>query len=339
MMGWKRLNWIDNLRGLGMILVVWAHMNIPFALETIIYSFHMPLFFFISGYLYKKNNATFKEVLTKKATGLLIPYFFFATLSLPFGIAISIFRGESWSIMGSFMNYFYLDGSVGWNSPIWFLIVLFLIEISYFLIDRIKGYNSMFIVLCFVIGYVFSNTRMEFPLGLNIVFYGLVFYYIGQVLNVNNILGWLFVNKFRVMATLVLCIGLNVLFGFVLNSRVSIYHNELGNYLWFYIAAISACLALFILFKGSPSYRILTFIGTNSIVIMSTHYFFKYGFDVADSFVTYGLLTQERSLWISIMETVFILICSIPLIYLYNKYFFVFLSKKRKKSAIRSPTV
>ncbi|EUJ29371.1 acyltransferase [Listeria cornellensis FSL F6-0969] len=76
-MALKRLHWIDNLRGFGMILVVWGHMNIPIALETIIYSFHMPLFFFISGYLYKKNNNSFKEVVKKKATVLLIPYFFF----------------------------------------------------------------------------------------------------------------------------------------------------------------------------------------------------------------------------------------------------------------------
>ncbi|WP_159102554.1 hypothetical protein [Listeria cornellensis] len=89
---------------------------------------------------------------------------------MPFGIALSIIRGESWPLLESVVDYFYLDGLVGWNSPLWFLIVLFLIEIIYFLVDRIKGHNSFYIALCFVIGYAFSNAGGVFPLGINIVF-------------------------------------------------------------------------------------------------------------------------------------------------------------------------
>ena len=42
----QRINWIDQVKGIGILLVVIGHMNIPQELSKIIFSFHMPLFFF-----------------------------------------------------------------------------------------------------------------------------------------------------------------------------------------------------------------------------------------------------------------------------------------------------
>ena len=53
----KRSEVIDLCKAWGMILVVWGHSaGIPVVLSTLIYSFHMPLFFFISGYLLKTSR-------------------------------------------------------------------------------------------------------------------------------------------------------------------------------------------------------------------------------------------------------------------------------------------
>ena len=40
----QRINWIDQVKGIGILLVVIGHMNIPQELSKIIFSFHMPLF-------------------------------------------------------------------------------------------------------------------------------------------------------------------------------------------------------------------------------------------------------------------------------------------------------
>jgi len=61
----KRIEYIDALRGLTMILVVFSHVELscmgittPTYLNEVLMSFRMPLFFFISGYIaYKESLA------------------------------------------------------------------------------------------------------------------------------------------------------------------------------------------------------------------------------------------------------------------------------------------
>ena len=50
----KRELWIDILRGIGILLVVLGHTNPPF--KRIIYSFHIPLFFILSGFLWNDRR-------------------------------------------------------------------------------------------------------------------------------------------------------------------------------------------------------------------------------------------------------------------------------------------
>lgn len=46
-----RLDWVDTARGIGIIAVVIGHVWTQGALRGAVYSFHMPLFFLLSGYL------------------------------------------------------------------------------------------------------------------------------------------------------------------------------------------------------------------------------------------------------------------------------------------------
>jgi len=49
----KRIEWLDVLKGIGIFFVVAGHFyKSDDPVLVYIYSFHMPLFFFISGYVY-----------------------------------------------------------------------------------------------------------------------------------------------------------------------------------------------------------------------------------------------------------------------------------------------
>lgn len=82
-----RFDYIDKLRGFAILLVVIGHIYLPYTREAsnhpvaqMIYSFHMPLFFFISGFLceftHKIEKNGYLNFVWRKAIALLVPYLF-----------------------------------------------------------------------------------------------------------------------------------------------------------------------------------------------------------------------------------------------------------------------
>ena len=71
----NRISWLDILRGIGILLMVYGHINYVIPVYTWIYSFHMPLFFFAAGVVYKERDIR-KDILHRALT-LLIPYVFY----------------------------------------------------------------------------------------------------------------------------------------------------------------------------------------------------------------------------------------------------------------------
>ena len=73
----NRLDYIDIYKGIGVILMVMGHIEFGKTFDHFIHAFHMPMFFFISGYLYKhktKDELSFVSFMINKARALLIPY-------------------------------------------------------------------------------------------------------------------------------------------------------------------------------------------------------------------------------------------------------------------------
>jgi polysaccharide biosynthesis protein PslL len=73
-----RIEWIDVLRGLGILLVVIGHCFTG-VVHSIIYTFHMPLFFVLGGLLYRPSS-DYRGFFQHKAIHLLIPYIAFFCL-------------------------------------------------------------------------------------------------------------------------------------------------------------------------------------------------------------------------------------------------------------------
>lgn len=74
----KRIEYIDIARGIGILLVVLGHNDFAYVSRfgyRLIYSFHMPLFFFLSGY-FLNVSLPFITYLKKRFNSLLKPYLF-----------------------------------------------------------------------------------------------------------------------------------------------------------------------------------------------------------------------------------------------------------------------
>lgn len=68
----QRLEFVDISKGFLIILVLLGHSS--FSLSRQIYWFHMPAFFILSGYLFKKNEIDFYTNTLIKIKQYLLPY-------------------------------------------------------------------------------------------------------------------------------------------------------------------------------------------------------------------------------------------------------------------------
>lgn len=135
-----RQTYLDIAKGIGIILVVIGHcvpdasspagISVPAMkiLHEIIYSFHMPLFFFISGFLTFKRDRQPKSrisLIAKRAKRLLIPYFFVGLAYAPVKLLLSEFANKPYDIH----NLWQIFLGVNPDGELWFLYALFAISL------------------------------------------------------------------------------------------------------------------------------------------------------------------------------------------------------------------
>src|SRR5271154_1600527 len=83
----RRVSWIDICRGIAIIFVLYGHIFTNDRQRYLIYAFHMPLFFFISGLVFKPTvGKSMLSVTFKYIKQLIIPYYLFAILTYIFAI-------------------------------------------------------------------------------------------------------------------------------------------------------------------------------------------------------------------------------------------------------------
>lgn len=126
--------WIDLAKVIGIFLVIYGHGNLANQhIKEFIYTFHMPLFFVLSGLLY--HPITFRQTLKKDWHTLITPYLLLNLLCLiPFLLSPlkgtftveRLFQRVGAIVMGLGYEHSYW---VPVSTPCWFLVSLFLARI------------------------------------------------------------------------------------------------------------------------------------------------------------------------------------------------------------------
>lgn len=136
----NRINWIDWAKCIAITMVVLGHIPqeggafLPFYICT----FHIPLFFFISGYLTKTRHNT-KEELKKCKHSLIIPYILYNIIFYPYwairqyldqGISLSVFDYAIKPLLG--LPFLQINSSISSsvNGAMWFIAVLLIMRFT-----------------------------------------------------------------------------------------------------------------------------------------------------------------------------------------------------------------
>jgi len=176
------ITWVNNLKVLGIAAVILGHINNPF--NEFIYSWHMPLFFILSGF-FIKTDKNLIDLISKDWKRLMIPYFIFSALAIAiesvkrFGL-----RRETLDYINELQAVFvWMDMEHLINSyafVLWFLPTLFFSKIFYYLV--VKKISNLLFQLCVFISLFLFSFYINLPFALSNAMNSVVWIFIGVIL-------------------------------------------------------------------------------------------------------------------------------------------------------------
>lgn len=282
----QRIDWIDWLRGLAIIFVVIGHFPVNDKVKIYLYSFHLPLFFILSGLTFnvKKYN-DMKSFIKHKAKGILLPYLCLNLSYFAIWVLLSkILTHSSTSLLtiGKGILFANNDKVFLLNGPTWFLPTLFLVEVlGYLAIKYFKDDEKQLTILSFVfllIGYAESLKKPKelmiwhmnsVPVAFFLFIIGYVFYkYYTNNKEVRNKID----NFKSYFGILFLLLG----FYFAIkNGKVSFGGNSYKSITYTLISIFFSCTGYFLLIRKVCQLqvigKVLSYIGKNTLFILGFH--------------------------------------------------------------------
>jgi fucose 4-O-acetylase-like acetyltransferase len=335
----NEFKFINYAKAIGIILVVIGHSNSP--LSSYIYLFHMSLFFFISGFLYKdKYSENIKLQLINKLKTLYLPFvkyqiifLFLHNLFLNLNIysyEFGAIKYDSFDYIKRIINILLFGGSEQLLGGFWFITTLFEVTILYTIISylslKLSKSNShiirhLLIVVLFVTGNILIQNGIKLPRFLDTSLVILLIFHLGYVCRrwEGKISFNIYFFSFSIIAII------------VLNNygSINVGLNQFTNPIFFIVCSL---LGIYIVIYASKfiskkhNFRLLNYIGQITLTILALHFLsFKIvnliiinvnGYQIS-KLSEFPVLNQGSIYWI-IYSIIGVLVPTIY-IYIYNK--------------------
>lgn len=280
----KNVLWIDIVKAILILLVVIGHSNCSERIIQIIFWFHMPVFFMVSGYLLSMPTNNYYQWIIRKIKRFLIPY---ACYYIMIALLNNDFSLKSILLM--------VYGGRKINGVYWYITVLFLSEIVILLIEKIQSFKIKIGILgsCYLLAIAESYflipsepahipTWLMLPWDMDVVLIAVVYlgigYYGKSIIQkyAYSIDGYEKKSIFLMCGSIVLfwtlIINLN---SFYVDMKYGNYCNLILNLLVPVICGIAISGISVFLSKIKYLNKILSYIGSRSMVVMYMHLFIK----------------------------------------------------------------
>ena len=308
----ERLEYLDMVKGFSIILVILGHIYFRGVLVSkYIYSFHIPIFFIVTGMLLKyKNESNIKRVIINRFKGIMIPYFIFDFFNIIEYLCLNGFTYQNirWNIIDTIVLY--------GRGPTWFLPCLFIAEVSFIIIRNVfknDKINIIFCLICFFIPiFIVAPNTIILVLFRSMIAIGFICfgYYIFEKEYYKNYIFIILIILFIVLPK---------------NSDVELYALKFGNVFLYIVNAIVGSLMVILIFKKLKTNKVLKNIGINSLIIMGTHQNIL-------NIIFYIFNSRFEGYIEGIILLFVVLIIELPIIYIINNYLPFIIGKKRIKS-------
>lgn len=294
----KRLEYLDVTKGIGVFLVLLGHLQgdkifsySPYILPMCewIFSFHMALFFIVSGMLINyKGEVTkdFKTTLIKRFKGIMIPYFWFSLFYMSVVVA-ALIKGTI-AVETLLLNLWYVFSTYG-MSVLWFLPALFFAEILFIWIMKKMPEKKAAIIIALytVVALIFAallykgsfdteplKRLKEFITVLLRPFIASSFiaegYFGFKLTNKDIDVNTEKTRKIKEILIGILLMILGAAFVWV-NHGTDFRSLVFKNVIVYYICASASSFGLVLICKNIKTIKIFKFFGVNSLIFMAVH--------------------------------------------------------------------
>lgn len=304
-----RETWVDIAKGIGIILVIMGHANCPNLPHGIIYSFHMPLFFFLSGlFISRQCENNFRIYLKKNFKSLLLPYFYFNIISIAFYYTMSIMFHKELLIGNVQDNLIGIFVGMRFGSPyhhvLWFLPCLFfakMLAYPIFKLSKIQfgGGKFLLAIVTLIIGLTYCKwTKKPLPMSFDASLIAVFFIVCGDYYMKYQAI----INKWIKKSGLLLIL-LSALFVFLNFDKVEMYNMSYGSWIPFICGSLSSILFICYLCKqtfcSNKFLRIIMEYGKLSLIVFTMHYYCLFiPITLKNRLLSNSLLWQDYIYWV-----------------------------------------
>lgn len=267
----SKKEFVNLVKGFGIILIVVGHV-VTGPLRDLLYVFHVPLFFFLSGYLFRAKS-DFWNLFFSKFKSLILPYLMYLLLFTSIMVLKVYVEDEGTKSIKLFLSNALYGGKAltGWFSVFWFITSLFFTQLAcYFLIklpvSKLVLITSVLLSLAYLQAYI--KPELSIIWSLNTVFYCIPIFIVGYLYRQLKI-----EVNLKVLPALFL-ITLGVYFSFMALFYIDIKESIYGLPIASFGVSIIFVLFVFETFKMASKYinfGALAKIGVASMSIMYLH--------------------------------------------------------------------
>ncbi len=289
----KRLDYLDMVKFVGIFFVVLGHVEyISDPLRVWISSYHMPLFFIVSGLLMAVKNEPEKDLgdsVRKKFRGIIIPYLWFslAYFIIDIGnVCLSIIDMRTF-ILDTISSVTFYGMSV-----LWFLPALFIVSVAFlFLKKHFPDWGVIVATILLAVGGFFLQkltSAIYATYAYSYVITALVYlmkvfaragvalpylvlaYYIRKGCDIVYAKYPVLSKKYVALPVGIVMLGINIYLSTV-NGAVDMHYIILNNPALYYIGAFLGTYGIVLICKCTPPFRLCLYYGRNSLIIMAVH--------------------------------------------------------------------
>lgn len=276
----SRQSWLDFAKGLGILLVMIGHSSL-YTASMLVYIFHMPMFFFLSGYVYSDRGLTGWQFLRKKARRLLLPYYVLGSVILAADVIRLLAerrftpRYVNWGQVYAWIEGYLTQKRFG---TVWYISCLFWLNCVFFLVLKLcrrRLRRAAAVVAVLTLGAILYDALGggALPGNIDVAFTMLPFFLAGYAARQTEILQRPFWERFRWplflgLAALSLAAGLgNYAF---MREKLDIFYNKYGIWPLMYLGAFAGTFAVVCLCRNAHG-RVLEYIGCHSMLFYAWH--------------------------------------------------------------------